>query len=78
MLKIITEIRRCGKLYVLDSIFKDYLLDSGIKENHIIKIDLELTENIELIDHDNLYNHIKDQIKDNENYYILIDEVQKS
>lgn len=77
MIKIITGIRRCGKSYLLDPIFKNHLLDSGIKEDHIIKIDLELRENIELMDPDNLYNHIKDQIKDNENYYILIDEVQK-
>lgn len=77
MIKIITGIRRCGKSYLLDPIFKNHLLDSGIKEDHIIKIDLELRENIELMDPDNLYNHIKDQIQDNENYYILIDEVQK-
>ena len=41
MIKIITGIRRSGKSYLLDPIFKNHLINSGIKENHIIKIDLK-------------------------------------
>ena len=41
MIKIITGIRRCGKSFMLDPIFKNYLLKEGIKENHIIKVDLD-------------------------------------
>lgn len=77
MIKIITGIRRCGKSYLLDPIFKNYLVDDGIDENHIIKIDLEIRDNIELINPDNLYNYVKNKIIDNEIYYILIDEIQK-
>lgn len=77
MIKIITGIRRCGKSYLLDPIFKNYLTDVGVDENHIIKIDLEIRDNIELINPDNLYNYVKNKIIDNEIYYILIDEIQK-
>jgi hypothetical protein len=77
MIKIITGIRRCGKSYLLDPIFKNYLTDDGVDENHIIKIDLEIRDNIELINPDNLYNYVKSKIIDNEVYYILIDEIQK-
>lgn len=77
MIKIITGIRRCGKSYLLDPIFKKYLSSTGVDNSHIIKIDLELRENIQLMDPDNLYNYVKDKIKDDKIYYILIDEVQK-
>lgn len=40
-IKIITGIRRCGKSYLLDSLYKNYSLESGIVEDHIIKLDLE-------------------------------------
>ena len=40
-IKIITEIRRCGKSYLLDSLYKNYLLESGVSKDHIIKLDLE-------------------------------------
>ena len=45
LIKIITGIRRCGKSYLLDPLFKNYLLSTGIKEDHIIKIDLDLRMN---------------------------------
>ena len=45
LIKVITGIRRCGKSYLLDPIFKNYLLESGIKEDHIVKLDLDLIEN---------------------------------
>lgn len=77
MIKIITGIRRCGKSYLLDPIFKNYLINTGVDENHIIKIDLEMRDNITLLDPDNLYNYVKSKIFDNDIYYILIDEIQK-
>ena len=45
MIKIITGIRRCGKSYLLDPIYKDYLLSTGVKEDHIIKLALDREEN---------------------------------
>lgn len=77
MIKIITGIRRCGKSYLLNPIFKNYLTDIGVDEKHFIKLDLEIRENIELVNPNNLYNYVKEKIVDNEVYYILIDEVQK-
>ncbi len=44
LIKIVTGIRRCGKSYLLDPMFKNYLLSNGVKEDHIIKIDLDIRE----------------------------------
>ena len=77
MVKIITGIRRCGKSFMLDPIFKNYLLEDGVKEDHIIKIDLDNIENEKYLDHHELNNYVKSKIKDNNMYYVLIDEIQK-
>lgn len=76
LIKIITGIRRSGKSYLLDPIFKKYLLSIGIKEDHIIKIDLDLRSNKKFLDPDYLDNYIRDSIKDNDMYYCLLDEIQ--
>lgn len=76
MIKIITGIRRCGKSYLLDPIFKDYLLSEGIQENHIVKLELDSIENEEYRDAHILYNFIMSKIEDNKMYYILLDEIQ--
>lgn len=76
LIKVITGIRRCGKSYLLDPIFKNYLINDGIKENHIIKLDLDLIENSEYKDPMKLFNFVIDKIKDNDMYYVLLDEVQ--
>ena len=77
LVKIISGIRRCGKSYLLDPMFKNYLLDSGVGESHIIKLDLDSIENDYLLDAHKLYEYICDKIIDTEKYYILLDEVQK-
>lgn len=76
MVKIITGIRRCGKSYLLFKLFRDHLLESGIKEDHIISIALDDFGNRKLQNPDELYNYVKAQIVDNEDYYILLDEIQ--
>ena len=76
LIKVITGIRRSGKSYLLDPIFKNYLINDGIKENHIIKLDLDLIENSEYRDPMKLFNFVMDKIKDNDMYYVLLDEVQ--
>ncbi|MEG1506304.1 MAG: ATP-binding protein [Bacilli bacterium] len=77
MIKIITGMRRCGKSYLLDPIFKDHLINEGVKEDHIIKIDLDSIENKKLLDGLVLYNYVMSKVKDKDLYYILLDEIQK-
>lgn len=77
LIKIITGIRRCGKSYLLDPLFKNYLLSTGIKEDHIIKIDLDLRMNKDFLNPDYLDSYIRNQIKDEKMYYVLLDEIQK-
>lgn len=74
--KIVTGIRRCGKSYLLFQLFKRHLIESGVKPNHIIEIQLEDRSNKELRNPDACLAFIKKQIKDQKPYYLLIDEVQ--
>lgn len=76
MIKVITGIRRCGKSYLLFTIFKRYLLENGTDKNHIIEIALDGIENEELRDPKKCFCYIKDAIKDDNKYYVLLDEVQ--
>ena len=76
LVKIITGIRRCGKSYLLNNLFYDYLKGKGIADSHIIKISLDDDENEDLLLPKALSRHIKSLIVDNDLYYILLDEVQ--
>lgn len=76
MIKIVTGIRRCGKSYLLFTLFREHLLLSGVPEDHIIEIALDGIENEELRDPKLCYSYIKEHIKDNGQYYVIIDEVQ--
>ena len=77
LIKIITGIRRCGKSYLLDPLFKNYLVESGVKEDHIIKLELDSIENKEYQEPSKLYEFIMNQVTDDDMYYILLDEIQK-
>lgn len=76
MIKVITGIRRCGKSYLLDPLYKNYLLSTGIKEDHIIKLALDREENRKYHDASELNKYIKSQIKDENMYYVILDEIQ--
>ena len=76
LVKIITGIRRCGKSYLLFKLFRDHLLESGIKEDHIISVALDDFGNRKLQNPDELYNYVKSRIVDGEDYFILLDEIQ--
>ena len=76
MIKIITGIRRCGKSFLLFVLFKKYLLESGVDNDHIIEIALDGIENEELRDPKMCYQYIKDAMKYDQKYYLLLDEVQ--
>lgn len=77
MIKVITGVRRCGKSYLLFSLFKDHLLAEGVREDHIVQIDLEDRRNKKLCNPDVLLAYIDNKILDDETHYILLDEIQK-
>ena len=76
MIKIITGMRRCGMSFLLFNIFRKSLLERGIHEDHIIKVNLEDRRNKKLRNPDALLEHIDKLMTDAEKYYILLDEVQ--
>lgn len=76
MIKVVTGIRRSGKSYLVFRIFRQYLLDSGVPESHIISIELDQRKNKLYRDPDVILEHIESLIRDGEKYYILLDEVQ--
>ena len=77
LIKIITGIRRCGKSYLLNTIFKNYLIEQGIDEEHIIQLSLDENKNKKYLYPDVLDEYIRSLIKDKNKYYILLDEVQE-
>ena len=77
LIKIVTGIRRCGKSYLLDPIYKNYLLENKVKEDHIIKIDLDERKNNKYLNPDTLDAYIRSLIVDKDMYYIILDEIQK-
>ena len=76
LIKVITGMRRCGKSYLLFTFFKEHLLSEGVDEAHIIEIAFDAFENKKFRDPDVLYPYLKEQIKDDAMYYVLLDEVQ--
>ena len=75
-IKVITRIRRCGKSFLLFTLYHNYLIDSGVDAFHIISVALDADENEELRDHKKLSAYLKGQVKGNGVYYIFLDEVQ--
>lgn len=76
LIKVITGMRRCGKSYLLFTLFKKYLLECGVNEDHIIEIPFDSFENKKYRDPEVLYPYVKAQLTDDQMYYILLDEVQ--
>lgn len=76
MIKVVTGMRRCGKSYLLFTIFKQYLLGSGVPQEHIVEVDLENRLNKKLRDPDTLLEYIYTRLGQEGKYYVLLDEVQ--
>ncbi len=74
--KIITGIRRCGKSYLLFTLFRNHILSTGVDEDHIIAIALDDDENEHLLDRHALGLEIRSRIKDEKTYYVFLDEIQ--
>ena len=79
LVKVITGIRRCGKSYLLKTLYKDYLLNQHVKEEQIISIELDLAKDIQFRDPLHLSSFIREKLSGTtEEYYLFIDEIQMS
>nr|MCR4781261.1 ATP-binding protein [Lachnospiraceae bacterium] len=76
MIKVVTGIRRSGKSFLLFTIFKKYLFEQGIDENHIVSIELDQRKDRKYRNPDAILDYIESRITDEEQYYIILDEVQ--
>ena len=90
LIKVITGVRRCGKSYLLNTLFYHYLLNSGVREDHIIRFAFDSADDLHLIgeslielqdkdkraDPEKFMAYIRSVVKDGEMYYLLLDEVQ--
>ena len=76
LIKVVTGMRRCGKSYLLFNLFKEYLVNEGVAENHIIEIAFDSFENKKYRDPEVLFPYLMEKISDDEMYYVLLDEVQ--
>ena len=76
MIKVVTGIRRCGKSFLIFKLYKKYLLNSGVKNDHIIEIALDGINVDELRNPKICYAYIESKITDDDTYYVLLDEVQ--
>ena len=77
LIKIITGWRRSGKSFLLKKLFHQHLLDEGVREDHILVIDMESRKNREFKNPDYLLDWVEKMMIDYETYYIIIDEVQE-
>lgn len=76
LIKVITGLRRTGKSYLLFNLFYNYLIAKGVNKSHIIAIALDDLNNERLRDPYILLDYIKSCLKDNQLYYIFLDEIQ--
>ena len=76
LIKVVTGMRRCGKSYLLFNLFKEYLVNEGVNENHIIEIAFDSFENRKYRNPEVLFPYLMEKIADKEMYYVLLDEVQ--
>lgn len=77
--KIITGIRRCGKSFLLSTLYKQYLLDEGVSEDCFVEIALDRKAHIKYRNPNELYDFVLSQTQDTtKRYYVFIDEIQLS
>ncbi len=76
LVKVVTGVRRCGKSFLLNTLFKKHLLECSIPKDHIIEMAFDLFGNKKYRDPDVFFAWVTKQIKDEKMHYILLDEIQ--
>ena len=77
--KIITGIRRCGKSFLLSTLYKNYLLNEGVAKNCFVELSLDRKAHLKYRNPNELYNYVLQKTQDSEKqYYVFIDEIQLS
>lgn len=76
LVKVITGLRRCGKSYLLFTLFHDFLLNEGVEENHIIEVALDDLDNLELRNPQSLLSYVRSRLVDGKMHYVILDEIQ--
>ncbi len=77
LIKIITGIRRSGKSFLLNTIYKNYLIENGVKENQIIMLSLDDSESVKYRNPLELEKYVREMTSDKSKFfYIFIDEIQ--
>ena len=76
LIKVITGVRRCGKSYLLFELFREYLRKSQVPDDHIIEMDVDAYENKKYRDPELFFPYLNERINDQDQYYVLLDEVQ--
>lgn len=76
LIKVVTGMRRCGKSYLLNELFRDYLLANGVDGKQIIQVALDMRRNKALRNPDTLCDYVESQARGEEMHYVLLDEIQ--
>lgn len=79
LVKVITGIRRCGKSYLLKNIYREYLLQNGVKNEQIITIELDLAKDIKFRNPLALSSYVRELVEGSrDEFYLFVDEIQMS
>lgn len=76
LIKVVTGVRRCGKSYLLFELFREYLKNDQVSDDHVIEMAFDAYENKKYRDPEVFFPYFNDRIKDQDQYYVLLDEVQ--
>ena len=76
LIKVVTGVRRCGKSYLLFKLFREYLKNDQVPDDHIIEMAFDAYENKKYQDPEVFFPYLTEKINNQDQYYVLLDEVQ--
>ena len=76
LIKIVTGLRRCGKSYLLFKLFRDHLRRSGVPDDHVLEYSFDDVRLVDLNTPRQVFDHLRQRLRDEQKYYILLDEIQ--